>query len=309
MAHVTAPDVVARRQQRLAVALVANVLLVAGELVAGAIASSLGLVADGVHNLTDVVGVALALVAVRYSTRAATAQRTFGYHRATILAASANAVLLLGATTWLVIEAVRRLISPVSVTGWIVLVVSLVGAGINAGSARLLHEHVAEGPGDLNMRAATVHLAADAVASVAVAVAGLVILLTGRLFRLDPVATLVVGCFIAVQAWRLLRESGDVLLESTPAHLDLDRLAATMAQVTGVQEVHDVHAWSLSSEVHALSAHVVVTGHPTLEEAQQVGDRVKASLAPYRIRHATIELECEACGPVENDPCALVEEG
>ena len=133
------------------------------------------------------------------------------------------------------------------------------------------------------------------------AATGAVILLTGGWYWLDPAVSLVISVLIALRAWVLLRETAEVLLEATPSGLDLDGLARTMTDVPGVEAVHDVHVWTLSSDVRALSAHVVLDGHPTLEEAQVVGEHVKATVGPaFHIAHATLELECEACDDEEN---------
>ena len=160
--------------------------------------------------------------------------------------------------------------------------------------------------GDLNMRGALLHMVGDAFASLAVVVGAAVLLLVPSATWLDPVSALVVAGIIVYQAAGVLRSSVAVLLESTPSDVDLEHLTATMAGVPGVGEVHDLHVWSLSSEMRVLSAHLVLTGHPTLEEAQVVGDRVKAAIAgPFGIAHSTLELECERCLDVDVDPCAM----
>ena len=253
----------------------------------------------------------MSLIAVRLARRPPTASRSFGFHRGTILAAQVNAASILLVCAAVAVEAIRRLGSPTHVAGGPVVVVAVVGAAANLGAAVALredHPH-AEGAhghgGDLNMRSALIHMTGDAAASVAVAAAGAVILVTGGWDWLDPMASLGIAVLIGVQGWRLLRETAEVLLESTPAGLDLEDLATVMRDVEGVETVHDLHVWTLSSDVRALSAHVVLEGHPTLEEAQVVGERVKGIIsAPYRIAHATLELECEACGRPE-DYCAI----
>jgi cobalt-zinc-cadmium efflux system protein len=136
-------------------------------------------------------------------------------------------------------------------------------------------------------------------------VAGLVILLSGGMVWLDAAVSLVVAGVIALQALLLVREANAVLLESTPAGLDIDRLVAAMKAVAGVEEVHDVHAWSLSSEVTALSAHAVLGGHPTLHQAQTVGEQVKSAVAGFGIAHITLELECETCVTGDVAPCSI----
>jgi cobalt-zinc-cadmium efflux system protein len=310
-----------RRERRLRLALGLNLGIVGLQVVAGLTARSLGLLADAGHNLTDVAALVVSLVAVRLARRPPTASRSFGFHRGTILAAQVNAVMILLVCAGVAVESIRRLGHPGQVEGGLVVVAALVGAAANFGAAALLretgHAHVHGGPdhdhgadehdpaGDLNMRSALLHLVGDALASVVVALAGAVILLTVGWEWLDPAASLAICLLIGVQGWRLLRETAEVLLEATPAGLDLDALAAEMVGVDGVETVHDLHVWTLSSDVRALSAHVVLEGHPTLEEAQVVGERVKVLLrSPHRIAHATLELECEACG-LPDDFCNI----
>jgi cobalt-zinc-cadmium efflux system protein len=300
------------RERRLAVALALNIGIVAAQVSFGLVAASLGLLADAAHNLTDVAAIVVSLVAVRLTRRQATDSKSFGYHRGTILAAQANAVSILIVSVLVAAEAVHRLTDTQRVHGGPVVVVAMIAAVANFAAAAALgesHDHDRDhdhgsGPDesgsaeDLNMRSALLHMLADGAVSVGVAMAGLVILLTGGWFWLDPGVSLVISLVIGVQGWRLLRSTGEVLLESTPAGLDVSALRSAMADVSGVESVHDLHVWTLSSEVRALSAHVVLAGHPTLEEAQVVGARVKSAIGGrFRIHHATLELECEACGP------------
>lgn len=290
-----------RRERRLIVVLALNVVVVVGEAAAGVISGSLGLLADAAHNLTDVGGVVLALVAVRWARRAPTERRSFGYHRGTVLAAQANAAMVLAATALIGFEGVRRLLHPTSVEGLPVVIVATIALLANAGSVLLLRDE----SNDVNMRAALLHMVADAGASVGVIVGGAVILVTGRFERIDPVISIAIGVIIAWQAVKLVTETANLLLESTPEGLDVVRLEQTMVSVVGVEAVHDLHVWSLSSDVRAMSAHVILDGHPTLEEAQLVGTAIKSAIAqPYRIAHATLELECEGC--VDNGEwCAM----
>jgi cobalt-zinc-cadmium efflux system protein len=280
--------------RRLQIAIAANAAIVAAQVIVGAIAHSLGLIADAAHNLTDVAALSLSLWAVRASRREPTGRQSFGWHRGSVLAAQANAAALLVLTALLAAEALRRLPDPPAVHGGPVLAMAALAAVVNAASAAVLshdlHAH------DLAMRSALLHLVADAGVSAGVAVAGAVILLTGEHQWLDPAATLGIAALLAYAAWRMLRKTSAVLLEATPAGIDPAEVTAAIAAVTGVESVHDLHVWSLSGSVHALSVHVVLAGHPTLEEAQVVGTAVKAAVsAPYRIAHATVELECEGC--------------
>jgi cobalt-zinc-cadmium efflux system protein len=296
-----------RRERRLMIALALNVLIVVAQVIFGFIGHSLGLLADAGHNLTDVVAIFVSLLAVRWARRRATAQHSFGYHRATILAALANAVSILAVTVFIVYEAVRRLLTPEPVSGGIVVIVALIAAAANLAATLAVREsHAPHGHGsDLNMRSAMLHLIGDTAASIGVAIAGAIILITGGAYWLDPVVSLGIGVLIAYQAWRLLRETIDVLLEATPDGIDVDEVTAAIAGMPGVEQVHDLHVWSLSSEVRALSAHLVMDGHPTLEEAQAVAATVKQAITPrFGIAHATFELECETCAPA-GDWCAM----
>jgi cobalt-zinc-cadmium efflux system protein len=298
----------ARRSRRLLLVLVINVVIVAGQVVAALLASSVSLMADAAHNLTDVAAILLAFVALRLTRRPPDSSRSFGYHRSTVLAAQANAAFLFAVTAIIGYEAVMRLLHPHPVRGGLVAVVALGALVANGGAALLLFERPTTkgGSHDLNMRSAFLHMAADAGTSAGVALAGTVILVTGSLYCLDPLVSLAIALVIGVQSFVMVRDAVDVLLESTPSGLDVDELIGTMKAVAGVEDVHDVHAWSLSSEVYALSAHVVLLGHPTLEEAQLVSEAVKAALAgPYHIAHTTFDLECETCVSGDTPPCAM----
>ncbi len=290
------------RTRRLAVTLAVNLALASGQVVAGFVAHSSGLLADAGHNITDVAGLTMSLAAVRLALRPRSPERSFGFHRGTILAALANAAIIAAVTVAIVVVAVERLLHPRPVEGGLVVAVALGAFGGNAAAARILGE---KGP-DLNMKSVALHMTADAAASLVVAGAGALILVDAHLRWADPAASLAVGALIIIEAYRMLRASLEILLESSPADVDLAALTGAMAAVRGVAEVHDLHVWSLSSEVRALSAHIVVVGHPSLEEAQAIGDQVKAAVAaPFTIAHSTLELECERCSDDESDPCLM----
>lgn len=300
MAHLY-PGVV-DRTTRLRLALGINVALVIGQVIFGLTAHSVGLLADAGHNLSDVAALGVSLIAVVLAQRAPNERKSFGYHRATILAAQVNAASILTVTGLLAWGAIVRLIHPAEVEGATVAIVAAVAFAANLATVRVLNDHSR----DLNMRAAVLHMVGDAAASVAVFAAGVVIAVTGGNSRLDPIASLVVSALIAWRAVGLLRETTDVLLESTPENLDTAAILAAMASTPGVESVHDLHTWSLSSEVAALSAHIVLDGHPSLEEAQVVAARVKQRLTrDFTIVHATLEVECETCAIDERDPCAI----
>ncbi len=290
------------RSRRLGLTLALTVVLAAAQLTGGLVAHSAALLSDAGHNLTDVAGLAMSFLAVRWALRPRNPSRSFGYHRWPILAALVNAAVIAAVTVAIVVGSIVRLLHPHAVHGALVVAVAGVALVVNGVAVLVLRE----GGRDLNMRAATLHMAGDALGSLAVVAAGAVLVARPSLEWIDPVASLVVAAIIVVEAYRLLRASVDVLLESVPADVDLDVLTTTMSGVPGVAEVHDLHVWSLSSEVRALSAHVVLSGHPSLEEAQVVGDLVKTAIGvPFAIAHSTLELECERCTDEERDPCLM----
>lgn len=291
-------------QRRLTLAICLNVVIVVGQISVGLVAGSLGLISDAVHNLTDVAALALALTAVRLTRRRPTESRSFGWHRAPVLAAQANAAALVVVTAWIIYESIRRLIDPTPVEGGLVVAAALAGFVVNTGAMLLLRDP--SGHRDLNLASAVLHLASDAVASLGVALAGVVILATDGWYRLDPAISLVIAVAIAWHGAKLLLESNAVLLEGTPLDVDPAQVAETITSTPGVEAMHDLHIWALSSDLRALSAHLVIEGHPTLEEAQEVANRVRVALArsPFRIAHATLELECESC-EVHGPACDL----
>ncbi|MHB8244563.1 MAG: cation diffusion facilitator family transporter [Acidimicrobiales bacterium] len=290
------------RSRRLQWALGCDLAIAAVEVVGGFLANSTGLLATAGHDIADAGALALALVATRLVTRPATATRSFGLHRVTILSALANAVAIVVVSVLVGMLAVQRLLHPPHVHGGLVVVfaaVALVGNGL---AAAIVHDRSR----DLNMRAATLHLAGDALAALGVLAAGAIILSTGRFDLLDPAVSLAIAVLVVVEAVILVRQSVDILLESTPADVIVHEVSQSMAEVPGITDVHDLHCWSLSSEVRALSAHVVLAGHPSLEEAQEVADQVKARLrSRHGIAHATIELECERCADPADEVCAI----
>ena len=241
-------------RRRLVVVLVITLSVVGAQVVGGLISGSLALLADAGHMLTDAAGVAIALIAATLAGRPATDARTYGLQRAEILAALANAVLLGALAVWVIVEAVQRWGSPPDVATGPMLIVAVAGALANLVSLRVLRGVHTE---SLNVRGAYLEVLGDLVGSVAVIAAGLVILLTGYT-RADVIASIAIGLFILPRAWSLLREVLDVLLEATPRGIDLAQVRTHIKAVTGVVDVHDLHAWTITSGVPVLSAHVVV---------------------------------------------------
>ena len=259
------------------------VVLVA-EAIGGWLSNSLALLADAGHVLTDAGALALSLFVAWFSRQPANAAKTYGYLRWEILAALINGATLLGLSAWIAVEAVARLAAPEPVGGNMMLGVAIAGLLANAVAAWLLHPVHA---GSLNVRGAYLHILSDLLASVGTIVAALIIRATGWLSA-DPLASLLTTALIVRGAWTLVRESVDVLLESTPAHIALNEVRRTLEGIQGVESVHDLHVWSVSSGVVALSAHAVVReanrNQPVLERACEL-------MGHMGIHHVTIQIE------------------
>jgi cobalt-zinc-cadmium efflux system protein len=288
-AHQHGTETSADHRRPLGTVLAITVTVLVVEVVGALISGSLALLADAGHMLTDVAGLSLGLVATMLARRPATSLRTWGYRRAEVLAAAVQAAVLLTVGVLVLVEGVRRLVEPPEVAASVMVVfgaVALVGS-----VAGLLV--LARGRGDsLTMRAAFLEVLGDALGSVAVLVSAAVIALTGWL-RADAVASLVIGALIIPRTLRLLRETVDVLLESTPRDLDLDRVRERMLQLPHVHDVHDLHASQVATGLPVLTAHVVVDdscfhdGHlgPMLDELQR---RISSD---FNVEHSTIQFE------------------
>lgn len=280
-----------------------NVVVVVVEVTGGLLGHSMALMADAGHNAVDVAGVALALVAVRLAKRPPTSAKSYGYHRSGVLAAQVNAATVLVISVLIAVGALARFAHPEAADGPVVLGVALGALVLNGTAAAFLVE---KGGRDLNMRATLLHMAGDAIASAGVALVGALLVVWPSLTWLDPAVSLAIALAVGAQAVNLGRQVTDVLLEGTPAGTDTKALAAAVVSMAGVDDVHDLHVWSLSSEVTLLSAHLVMSGHPSLEQAQGVAGAVRGKLAgEFGIAHATLELECETCSDGLSSPCAM----
>lgn len=271
------------RRLMLVFGLVAGFLVV--EVVGAVLTNSLALLADAGHMLTDAAGIGLALLAIWFARRPPSAQKSFGFYRVEIFAAVANAVILIGVAAYILYEAVQRLADPPEVAGLPMLGVAVIGLAVNLVSMRLLH---AGAQASLNLRGAYLEVLGDLLGSVAVIVAGVVILLTGWV-AIDPIASVVIAALILPRTWSLLREAVDVLLQATPRGVDLDEVRYHIRRAQGVLDAHDLHAWTLTSGIHVVSAHVVIQ-HDA--DAARVLDELCGCLADdFDFEHSTIQLE------------------
>ncbi len=271
-----------RRRMTVALGLTAAVMFI--ELVGGLVSGSLALLADAGHMLADVAALGIAVFVAYLVRRPATPQRSFGLLRLEILAALVNGALLIVIALGIAIEALDRLRAPVEVDAPLLMGVGSLGLAANIVSAAILHHGHKH---SLNQRGAYLHVLGDLLGSIGVIIAGLIVLLTGWT-PADPLVSMGIGALILVGAWRLVRESVDVLLEATPAHLDLGDVHERLASVPGVGSVHDLHVWTVKSGVVAMSGHLVVA-EPA--EHQRVLEEVQQRMRGLGIGHVTIQIE------------------
>ena len=258
------------------------------EVVGGLVTNSLALLADAAHMLTDVGGLGLALFAAWMSSKPATARRTYGYYRVEILAALANAVVLFLMAFFILFEAYRRFREPPEVASGPMMAVAAVGLAVNLIGIWLLRRSSGE---SLNMKGAYLEVVSDLLGSVGVMVAGVVMLTTGWYYA-DPLFGVGIGLFILPRTWGLMKQAVNILLEATPAHINLAEVEKAVLGVEGVQAVHDLHVWTITSGIDALSAHVVLAGGVESAVAEVVAERVAAALQEkFGIDHSTIQIE------------------
>ncbi len=260
------------------------------EAVVGVLTGSLSLVADAIHMFTDAGALALAAFASWMAEKPATPQKTYGYYRVEILAAAINAVALLASALYIVYEAIQRLQNPTEVTGLPMMIVAAIGLLVNLIGVWLLRERAGE---NLNVQGAFYEVVKDTLGSVGVIIAGLVILLTGWT-PIDPIVSVGIALFILPRTWQLLKEATNVLLEATPAHISLPAVRETMLAAPGVEAVHDLHVWTITSGFVAMSGHMVVDDTVRRDDAQRIVETLKKQLhESFEIEHTTIQVEYE----------------
>ncbi|SDS07044.1 cation diffusion facilitator family transporter [Bradyrhizobium canariense] len=261
-----------------------NSLIVAAELIFGYAANSLALISDAVHNFSDVIALLLAWGAVWLARRKPTQQHTYGYRRASILAALINAGLLLIAVGGIAVEAINRIKEPAEVASWTVVLVATLGIVVNGATALLF---MRGRHGDLNVRGAYLHMVADAGISLGVVVAALVIMFTGWLW-VDPAISLCIAAVVLASGWGLARDSVNLALDGVPKGIELAEVKDYLGQLDGVIEVHDLHIWAMSTNETALTAHLVCPGGYDDPFLHQVCEQLSHR---FRIQHATIQIE------------------
>jgi cobalt-zinc-cadmium efflux system protein len=294
MVHEHVPNLSRSTVRRLALSLGITLVFVVVEILAGVFANSLVLLTDAAHNFTDVLALALTWWALWITIKPANSGKTYGYHRAGILVALVNSTTLVLIALGIFYEAWKRFVTPPEVEANILITVGVAAVIVNLVTALLVRrgsEH------DLNLRSAFLHLMGDVLSTLGAVIAGIIIRFTGWNW-LDALVSVLIGFLILWNAWSILRESVQILMESTPADIDMDALQRDMLAVEGVRSVHDLHVWSITRSLRTLSAHLITDDVPV-----SVGAKIQVAVGQvlahhYGITHATLQLECMDCAPV-----------
>ena len=266
-------------------------VVMVAEIIGGTLSGSLALLGDAGHMLVDALALGLALFAITIARRPATPSKTYGYHRVEIMVALANGVTLALVAAYIFYEAYQRFLAPPIVQTPLMLLVATFGLVANLAGMFLLRR---ARHGSLNMKAAFWHIAGDTISSVGVIIGGIIIAVTGW-YIVDPIIAVFIGGIILWGAVRIVRESADILLEAVPRHVEVDRVIETIKNISGVKEVHDIHIWTITSGMRALSAHLIIEDQIVSRSAEVVR-AINRDLAEYfNIRHTTLQLECKSC--------------
>ncbi len=279
----------------LRISLIATLAFTAFEVFAGFRSHSLALLSDAGHNFTDALALLLAAVGVYLQGKPANRVKTYGYQRAGVIAAFVNAATLITISLVIFWEAVSRILHPQIIDDRTMMWVAAAALVLNGSIVVALHR----GQEDINIRAAVVHMAGDAVGAIAIVLGAVAIHYTG-LSYIDPLLSIVLGMFIVYTAWDIIRESLNILLEGLPRGLDLGRVTTAMSEVQGVLDVHDLHIWSLGSSTHALSSHILIDDMPP-SSSEKILKRINEKLCDFGIHHSTIQFE--------HVPCVLSDSG
>lgn len=291
-AHTRSPA--SQNKRRLVLVLVLTTTYMIAEIIGGLLTHSLALLADAGHMLTDVGGLALALFAIWFAERPATPEHTYGYYRIEILAALTNAIVLIGMSIYILYEAYQRFRSPPTVSSGPMLAIASLGLVVNVVGVALMRTGSTE---SLNMKGAYFELLSDALTSVGVIVAAIIMLTTGWYYA-DPLLSAGIGLFILPRTWSLLREAVGILLEGTPSDINMAVLRQSLNQLTGVAGVHDLHVWALTSGVYAMSLHAVLADGAAHDDVLRLVR--EHAHAQFKIAHVTVQVERQGCAEFES---------
>jgi cobalt-zinc-cadmium efflux system protein len=279
-------------EKSLKIAIILTSIFFVVELIGGLISGSLSLLGDAVHMFRDVFALLISLSAINIAKKLPSRSKTFGYHRVEIFASFLNGILLLVVSGWIFWEAYQRFFTPKPIESTTMFIVALVGLLVNLYVALKLH-----GNPDLNIKSAFVHVLADTLSSVAVIFASIWIFFTGQT-TIDPILGSLIAAFILFSAFVIIKDSIHVLLGFAPKNIDFDNVVKDIERVRGVESVHNVHLWSLCSNINIMDAHVL-TNEPKITKIESIKIKIKKNLEKYNVKHATLEFECKEC--VVND--------
>ena len=289
-------DIIKEKYIKIAIALTSFYFLV--EVLGGFFSGSLSLLGDAGHMLRDVFSLFITLGAIRIAKRLPSKTKTFGYHRIEILAAFINGLFLIGISLWILSEAIKRFIEPSSVKSPIMFFIALIGLIVNVYVVLKLR-----GSKDLNIKAAFLHVMTDTLSSIAVIFASIWIFFTGQTI-VDPIIGGLIAVFISFSAFIVIRDALNILLEFTPKDIDFDNLVKDIEKINGVEGIHNVHLWSLCSNLNAMEAHIF-TNITDMKEIEHLKARIKKKLEKFNVKHSTLEFECEEC--VRKDKVSKIE--
>ncbi|MFC2009806.1 cation diffusion facilitator family transporter [Chloroflexota bacterium] len=275
----------------LIIALAIVIVVMIAEVIGGILSNSMALLSDAGHMLTDALALGLSLVAIIIARRPSTPTKTYGYLRAEIMAALANGTILVLISLYIFFEAYQRFFEPAVINTPLMLLVATIGLIANLAGMLLLRR---ASHGNLNARAAYWHILGDTISSVGVIIAGVIILITGW-YVVDAIIAVIIGGIILGGAVRIVKESADILLEAVPIHIQIDRVIDAVKSVQGVEDLHDIHIWTITSGIYAISAHLCIENQ-TVSRGAEIVTMVNQALAQnFNITHATLQLECGTC--------------
>jgi cobalt-zinc-cadmium efflux system protein len=280
-------------QRPLLIALWITLVVMIAEFVGGLLANSLALLSDAAHMLADILALLLSIVAFKVSSRPPTKKITFGFYRLEIFAAQINGGVLVFLSLFIFYEAYLRLMHPEPIKSVLMMVIATIGLVANMASARVLLQSSKK---NLNVKAAFLHIVGDLLSSIGVIIGGIIIFFTGW-FTVDPILSILIGLVILKGAYGVVKETAAVLLEAVPKHIDLEKLIGEVEAIKGVHSFHDVHVWTITSGLYALSGHVQIQDQQ-ISESTRVMEVIQEHLRKrYHINHTTLQLECHACEP------------
>ena len=275
----------------LLIALSITVLMMVAEAIGGYLSNSLALLSDAGHMLTDNLALLLSFFAMKFASMPATGRKTFGFYRLEILAALVNGVVLVLLSLYIIYEAYLRLVHPQPVQGTLMLVIAVIGLVANIVGAFFLFKH---SHANLNIRGAYLHIVGDALSSVGVVIGGAIIIATDWSL-IDPILSILISLVIIYGAWSLVREAVSILLESVPAHINIEDVATEISRIKGVRVAYHIHVWTITSGVYAMSAHVLIDDQPVSGSREIVSSINELLEHKFNVLHSTLQLECERC--------------